>query len=152
MKYLFTSLLFIGLFSCDSIQSRQDDNLKYEISRLNNRIDSLILALEAKQRLSESSILPKPTFKKKKKGVVENTYSAYSSSERSSSASYASSRCQATTKKGSQCSRSPRSGSYCWQHGGWFSYYQNKHSYESTASAYMLIMFQFNLQPVIHSL
>jgi|GEM_PF-1036714 len=118
MKYLITSLLFIGLLSCDSIQSRQDDHLQDEISRLNNRIDSLILALEAKQRFEESSILSKPSPKKKKKGAAVNGYSAYSTSEKSTSSSFASSRCQAKTKKGSQCSRSPRSGSYCWQHGG----------------------------------
>jgi hypothetical protein len=118
MKYLILSLFITSLISCDSIQSRQDDSLKHEISRLNNRIDSLLLALEAKQRFEETSILAKPSVKKKKKSAAVNSYSAYLASERSSSSSYVSSRCQATTKKGSQCSRSPRSGSYCWQHGG----------------------------------
>lgn len=122
MKCLLVFIAAFALYSCTTqanpdINLNDYENLKYRVTILETRVDSLVSVMQEKAK-------PKSSKKGKKNNSSVNSTTSSNASYLSSgsSSSYKSSsysgRCQATTKKGYQCSRSARSRGYCWQHGG----------------------------------
>lgn len=118
MKTLtFFVVLILTLCSCQTHDNSSEiNNLKGEIFILNQRIDSLQVAL------LECGFQPKPTVKKAAKKPVQVVVKipAPKKERTSYSSSYSSTsqQCAGTTKKGARCRRMVRGGAYCWQHGG----------------------------------
>lgn len=99
MKMIFSSCLLLLLASCfnDNSSNPKTEQLNQRITRLEQRIDSLISG--------------------------RNTNSTgLNNTNPSDSVSYGAVRepgqCRAITKKGTQCKRRTKNKSYCWQHGG----------------------------------
>jgi TolA-binding protein len=97
MKLIIVLTFSFLLESCSEQDSRETDQLRQRVSRLEEIVDSLT---HKKHVNSQTSITPE------KKQT------------RSYSTPVAVGRCQAITKKGTLCKRKARSNGYCWQHGG----------------------------------
>ena len=132
---LITSLL---IYSCQD--NNETIHLKQRVSELENRVDSLQLAIQLisqppiKQPVKKKQLRAKSTAKKKetelteidppiKDPVEKSTYTtpapvsqSYSPSNTERQSSSTSSQCMGITKKGARCKRMVRGGGYCWQH------------------------------------
>jgi hypothetical protein len=104
VKPLFILFLLFATTTCNP-NTEEIDELNWRIVKLENRIDSLTLALTTPQRPQS------------KPNSIQEKTTIYKSSDTKQQSWY-SSQCMATTRKGYRCSRKARSGGYCWQHGG----------------------------------
>ncbi|HEX7903852.1 MAG TPA: DUF5763 domain-containing protein [Chitinophagaceae bacterium] len=96
MRKIFTICILLLLVSCFNTGTQKTELLNQRITRLEQRIDSLINGgninlIGSDNNSSNNSVST---------GTVRQT-----------------NRCQAITKKGTQCKRAAEDNGYCWQHG-----------------------------------
>src|SRR5687768_6307692 len=133
-------MLIISLLAYSCKDDYETIHLKQRITDLENRVDSLQMAIQLisqppiKQSVRKKQPRPKSATTKKqtdlteinpvvKEPVEKTTYTtsapvsqSYSPSNTRRVSSSTSSQCMGITKKGARCKRMVKGGGYCWQH------------------------------------